>query len=73
MMLKATDTQHAPWYIVRSDNKKKARLNCISHLLSMIPYRKVPRGRVRLPERKTKGSYDDQIPLKARRVVPEKY
>src|SRR6187431_837535 len=43
MMLKATDTKHAPWYIVRSDDKKSARLNCIKHLLSMIPYKKVPR------------------------------
>src|SRR5262249_9566259 len=43
MMLKATDTKHAPWYIVRSDDKKRARLNCITHLLGLIPYKKVPR------------------------------
>src|SRR6266403_1551783 len=43
-MLEATDSKHAPWYIVRSDDKKKARLNCITHLLSKIPYGKVPRG-----------------------------
>ena len=72
-MLKATDTKHAPWYIVRSDDKKKARLNCITHFLSMIPYGKVPRDKVRLPKRKTKDSYDDQEPLKDRRFVPEKY
>jgi polyphosphate kinase 2 len=73
IMLKATDTKYAPWHIIRSDDKKKARLNCISHLLNMIPYGKVPRDRVKLPKRKTKGTYDDQTPLKGRRFVPEKY
>jgi polyphosphate kinase 2 len=72
-MLKATDSKHAPWYIVRSDDKKRARLNCISHLLRMIPYGRVPREKVKLPKRKTKGSYDDQVPLKGRHFVPEKY
>jgi polyphosphate kinase len=72
-MLEATDTKHAPWYIVRSDDKKKARLNCITHLLGMIPYGKVPREKVKLPKRKNKGSYDDQIPLKGRHFVAEKY
>jgi polyphosphate kinase 2 (PPK2 family) len=73
IMLKATDSKHAPWYIVRSDDKKKARLNCISHLLSMIPYGKAPREKVKLPKRKTKGSYDDQRALSGRHFVPEKY
>jgi polyphosphate kinase 2 len=72
-MLEATDSQHAPWYIVRSDDKKRARLNCISHLLRMIPYGKVPREKVKLPKRKNKDTYDDQTPLKGRRFVPEKY
>ncbi len=72
-MLEATDTKHAPWYIVPSDEKKKARLNCISHLLSMIPYRKVPQEKVKLSKRKTKDSYDDQASLKGRHFVPEKY
>ncbi len=72
-MLEATDSKHAPWYIVRSDDKKKARLNCISHLLGMIPYGKVPRDKVKLPKRKTKDSYDDQVRLKGRHSVPEKY
>jgi polyphosphate kinase 2 len=48
-MLEATDTKHAPWYIVRSDDKKRARLNCIAHLLSLVPYRKVPHKKVELP------------------------
>ena len=72
-MLEATDSRHAPWYIVRSDDKRRARLNCISHLLSMIPYGKVPREKVKLPKRKTKNSYDDQISPKKRHFVPEKY
>ena len=73
LMLKATDTEHAPWYIVRSDNKKAARLNCISHFLSLIPYGKVPREKVTLPLRKSHGEYDDQAPLKSRHFIPEKY
>jgi polyphosphate kinase len=73
LMLEATDSKHAPWYIVRSDDKKKARLNCITHLLRMIPYGKVPREKVKLPKRKSKNSYDDQIFLKGRHLVPEKY
>jgi polyphosphate kinase 2 len=72
-MLEATDTKYAPWYLVRSDNKRKARLNCISHLLSMIPYKKVPREKVNLPKRSEKHGYDDQKPVKGRRFIPEKY
>src|ERR1700748_1846212 len=72
-MLEATDSKHAPWYVVRSDDKKRARLNCIRHLLSMIPYRKVPHEKVKLPKRKTKNSYNDQAPLKGRPFIPEKY
>ena len=53
-MLEATDTDHAPWYVVRSDDKRRARLNCISHLLSTIPYGKAPRSKVKLPKRKEK-------------------
>jgi polyphosphate kinase 2 len=72
-MLSATDTKHAPWYIVRSDDKKKARLNCISHLLSLIPYRRVSRDKVKLPKRSNKGRYNDSVSLEARRFVPQKY
>lgn len=71
IMLEVTDTKYAPWYIVRSDDKKKARLNCISHLLSCIPYKKVPREKVHLPERTGKGHYDDQKSLKGKHFVPE--
>ena len=73
MMLKATDSDNAPWYIVPSDDKKRARLNCISHLLSLIPYRQAPREKVKLPKRSKKGAYDDQATLQGRRFVPEKY
>jgi polyphosphate kinase 2 len=72
-MLDATDTKHAPWYVVRSEDKKKGRLNCISHLLSLIPYGKVPQEKVTLPKRSNKGSYDDIATMKKRRFVPEKY
>lgn len=72
-MLEATDTEHAPWYIVRSDDKKRARLNCIAHLLSLVPYEEVPRKKVKLPKRSKKGAYDDRAALEGRRFVPEKY
>jgi polyphosphate kinase 2 len=72
-MLKATDTKHAPWWILRSDDKKKARLNALRHILSLIPRKKVKRPRVKLPGRSKKGAYDDQASLKGRRFVPEKY
>ena len=71
MMLKATDTKWAPWYILRSDDKKRARLNCITHLLDLIPYKKVPRPHIELPKRSMKGEYDDQASLKGRKFVPE--
>jgi polyphosphate kinase len=73
MMLDATDVEHAPWYIVPSDDKRRARLNCISHLLSLIPYRSTPRAEIKLPNRSKKGAYDDQATLKGRKFVPEKY
>src|SRR5690242_17849883 len=55
MMLEATDSRHAPWYIVRSDDKRRARLDCIAHLLNLIPYKEVPRDKVQLPKRSSKG------------------
>jgi polyphosphate kinase len=73
LMLDATDTKWAPWYILPSDDKKRARLNCIHHILSQIPYKKVPRGKVKLPKRSMKHAYDDQATLKNRKFVPEKY
>ena len=72
-MLAATDTDYAPWYIVRSDDKKRARLNCIAQLLSLIPYEKVPHDKVKLPKRSNAGKYDDQAALEGKKFVPEKY
>jgi polyphosphate kinase len=73
LMLEATDTKHAPWYILRSDDKRRARLNCIAHLLKLIPYKKVPREKVKLPKRSKKHAYDDQASLGSRKFVPERY
>jgi polyphosphate kinase 2 len=72
-MLNATDSKHAPWHIVRSDDKRRGRLNCISHILKSIPYKKMKNPKVKLPRRSNKGSYDDQSPLKGRRFVAEVY
>ena len=73
MMLDATDTKHAPWRLVRSNDKRKARLNVISHILKTIPYKKVPREKVKLPKRTHKGRYDDQSSLKRMKFVEERY
>jgi len=72
-MLEVTDTDDAPWHIVPSDDKKRARLNCISHLLSTIPYKELPRPKVKLGKRSLKHEYDDQASLKGRRIVQQKY
>lgn len=72
-MIEATDTKHAPWNIVLSDDKKRARLNCISHLLSLIPYKRIKREKVKLPKRSMKGAYDDVATLKNRNFIPQKY
>lgn len=56
-MIQATDTAWAPWYVARSDDKRSARLNIISHLLKLIPYKEVQREKVKLPKRQKRGSY----------------
>ncbi|HTY18377.1 MAG TPA: polyphosphate kinase 2 [Myxococcota bacterium] len=73
LMLDATDTKFAPWYIVPSDDKRRARLNCIRHLLSLIPYRKQPHKKAKLPKRSTRGAYDDRASIARRRFVPDHY
>ncbi len=73
LMFKYTDTKWAPWYILRSDDKKRARLNAIRHILSLIPYKEIKREKIKLPKRETKHAYDDQTSLKGRKFVPEKY
>ena len=73
MMLDATDSKHAPWHIVRSDDKRRARLNCISHILKRIPVGKMPKMKTKLPKRSNKGRYNDQASLKRRNFVVEKF
>ena len=70
-MLEATDTGFAPWVIVRSDDKKRARLNAIAHLLSVVPYKKLKREKIDLPKRAKKHAYDDEAAIKDRRFVRE--
>ena len=72
-MLKRTDTKASPWHIVRSDDKKRARLNIIAHLLKLIPHKKIDRDRVKLPDRSKKHAYDDEASIARRRFVPERY
>ena len=72
-MLKATDTRIAPWYIVRSDDKRRARLNTIAHLLKLIPHKKLDRPKVKLPARSRKHVYNDEQSIARRRFVPEVY
>ena len=72
VMLKMTDTRSAPWYIVKSDDKKSARLNAIAHILSLIPYKKLPREKVKLPSRSNKGKYDDTTSIARRKFVKER-
>jgi polyphosphate kinase 2 len=73
IMLKNTDTRQAPWYIVRSDNKRSARLNTIAHILSLIPHKQLPHDKVKLPGRSTKRAYDDEASIARRRFVKERY
>jgi polyphosphate kinase 2 len=72
-MFGKTDSKHAPWYIVRSNDKRRARLNCIAHILKAIPYKKVRHEKVKLPRRSERGKYDDETSLKGRNFVPERY
>ena len=73
LMFEATNTKHAPWYIVRSDDKRRARLNCISHLLNTIPFKRIFQRTVKLPKRSNKGRYNDQVGLDGVQFVAEQY
>jgi hypothetical protein len=73
MMFEATDTKHAPWRLIRSDDKRRARLNVISHILERIPYKKVFHEKVKLPKRSDKGRYNDQASLRGMKFVAERY
>jgi len=72
-MLAATHTEPAPWHLVQADDKKRARLNCISHLLGQIPYQELPRDKVTLGKRNMKGSYDDKASIAEFGFIPERY
>jgi hypothetical protein len=69
-MFAATDTAWAPWYVARSDDKRRARLNIIAHLLSRIPYKSPPAGNARLPKRKTPVA---RVVSPSVKIVPEKF
>ena len=72
-MLLATDSKHAPWHIVRSDDKRRARLNCISHILKSIPFKTKRGATIKLPKRSTKEKYNDQLSMRERRFIAERY
>ncbi len=73
MMFKGTDSKHAPWYVIRSNDKRRARLNCISHVLKAIPYKRLSPEKVILPKRSMKGHYNDAASLRRVRFAEERY
>jgi polyphosphate kinase 2 len=72
-MLDATDTELAPWHVVRSDDKRRARLGIISHLLSQFDYAPIKRPKIKLPGRSKKRAYDDEATMTGRRWIAQKY
>jgi len=72
-MFEASDHEAAPWYVLPSDDKKRARLNAISHILSRIPYETIKHKRPELPKRSNKGKYDDALDFEKVRLVPAIY
>jgi polyphosphate kinase 2 len=73
LMFKATHSKHAPWHIVHSDDKRRARLNCIAHLLKSIPHKRVSNEPVKLPKRSNKGRFNDQRGLQQVKPVAERF
>jgi polyphosphate kinase len=70
-MFAATDTPECPWYVVPSNDQRRARLNCITHFLSLIPYEEIPREPIKFPKRQEKGKYvEPDYPF---RIIPQKY
>jgi len=67
-MFTATDTPQSPWFVVPSNDQRRARLNCIAHMLSLIPYKKVPREPINFPRRQARGNYKE--PRRPKRYVP---
>jgi polyphosphate kinase 2 len=72
-MLAATHTDHAPWHVVRADDKMRARLNCITHLLGQIPYRELPRDSISLGKRDKENAYDDKAYIREFGHIPERF
>jgi len=70
-MFEATDTAESPWYVINSNDKKRAQMNCITHLLSQIPYKELPTEEVKLGKRKSPNGYKE--PERAYHLVPEVY
>jgi polyphosphate kinase 2 len=70
-MFQASDTSWAPWYVAHSDDKRRARLNIITHLLRVIPYKKVPREKIKFPKRQKPGNYRE--PAYQYKLVPERF
>ena len=71
-MFAHTDTRHSPWYVVNGDRKKRARLNCIHHLLSLIPHEDLKMPRIKLPPLEGKAQYV-RPPITEQTFVPEVY
>ena len=72
-MLDATDTENSPWHVVDNNDKEKGRLNCITHLLSQIPYANTGSTIIKLPDRDETTAYDDKASMDGRRYVPSKF
>jgi polyphosphate kinase len=73
LMLEATDSKHAPWYIVPNDDKRRGRLNCIAHILSMLPYQTISHDKIKLPKRSNKKAFDDAKSLRGRHFVESRF
>ena len=71
-MLQRTHSPESPWWIVNADDKKRARLNCITHLLAQMPYRETPHTEIVLPERERNARYQ-RHPVPPELIVPEIY
>ena len=72
-MFEETSHEAAPWWVIHSDDKKRARLNGIKHILSLIPYKRIKRNKVVLPGRSNKGRYNDKLDVRKVKLVPEAY
>src|SRR5436853_152738 len=72
LMFKATNSKHAPWHVIRSDDKRRARLNCIAHLLKSMPYKRIKKDKVKQPNRSDKGRYNDHTDLRGMTFIAER-